>query len=323
MQQTRKKLLENFDEEVHEKLKIKNRESSDYLTKFDNWLWQLTRYYLEPFAQFEEGRNAFLLTRNPFPEEKIHPGPYRSGRNVEDANLYRVGHPLAQRIIQRCKALTPAPAELVFKYTGAGKTISILEPLVGKSGWLSLTNLTISSFDTEDWLLFAGVSDEGQELDLDQCRRLFSLAATESPQVLLVPDGSARARMDEQLTQRQQAVLAGLSEKNAHFFEQEMGKLESWAGDLKESLEHELKEIDREIKDTKREAQLAPALESKVLLHKHIKELESRRAEKRRGLFEAQDAVDSRKDGLLSQIEARLKQAVANAELFTVRWRIE
>ena len=27
-------------------LKIKDRESSDYLTKFDNWLWQLTRYYL-------------------------------------------------------------------------------------------------------------------------------------------------------------------------------------------------------------------------------------------------------------------------------------
>jgi hypothetical protein len=323
MQQTRKKLLENFDEEVHEKLKIKNRESSDYLTKFDNWLWQITRHYLQPFARFEDGQNAFVLTRNPFPEETIHPGPYRSGRNVEDANLYRVGHPLAQRIIQRCKAITPAPAELAFKYTGAGKTISILEPLVGKSGWLCLTNLTVSSFDTEDWLLFAGITDAGQELDPDQCRRLFSLTATESPQLLLAPDGSARTRMDQQLTQRQQAVLAGLSEKNAQFFEQEMGKLENWADDIKQSLEHELKDLDREIKDTKREAQLAASLESKVALHKRIKEMESRRAEKRRGLFEAQDAVDTRKDSLLSEIEARLKQGVAKEELFTVHWRIE
>jgi CRISPR/Cas system-associated endonuclease/helicase Cas3 len=40
IQQTRQKLLENFDEEVHEKLKIKDRESSDYLGKFENWLWQ-------------------------------------------------------------------------------------------------------------------------------------------------------------------------------------------------------------------------------------------------------------------------------------------
>lgn len=323
MQQTRQKLLENFDEEVHEKLKIKDRESSDYLGKFENWLWQLTQFYLCDFAEFEKTGKSFVLTRNPFPEENIHPGPYRSGRNVEDANLYRIGHPLAQRIVQKCKALTPPAAELVFKYTGAGKTISILESLIGKSGWLCVTNLTVSSFDTEDWLLFAAVTDNGQDLDPDQCQRLFSLTATESPQLSLTPDIPVRARMDTQLVQQQQAALTRLSEKNAAFFELEMEKLEGWAGDLKESLEHELKEIDREIKDTKREAQLAASLESKVALHKRIKELESRRAEKRRGLFEAQDAVDTRKDGLLSEIEARLKQALVKSELFTVRWKVE
>ena len=165
--------------------------------------------------------------------------------------------------------------------------------------------------------------DDGQELDSDQCQRLFSLTATESPLLNLTPNGAIRARIDTQLTQQQQAALARLSEKNAAFFELEMEKLEGWAGDLKESLEHELKDIDREIKDTKREAQLAASLESKVALHKRIKELESRRAEKRRGLFEAQDAVDTRKDGLLSEIEARLEQALVKSELFTVRWKVE
>jgi ERCC4-related helicase len=323
MQQTREKLLENFDEEVHEKLKIKDRESNDYLGKFDNWLWQLTQFYLRDYALFEKKEKAFVLARNPFPEVDIHPGPYRSGRNVEDANLYRIGHPLAQRIVQKCKALTPSVAELAFKYSGAGKTISILESLVGKSGWLCLTNLTISAFETEDWLLFGSVTDSGQELDPDQCQRLFSLTATESPQLSLTPDGTSRARMDSQLAQQKQAVLTRLSEKNAEFFELEMEKLECWAGDLKESLEHELKEIDREIKETKREAQLAASLEHKVALHKRIKELESRRADKRRGLFEAQDAVDKRKDSLLSDVETKLKQGIQETALFTIRWRIE
>ncbi len=322
IQQTREKLLENFDEEVQEKLRIKDRESSEYLTKFENWLWQLTHFYLQDYAQFGSSGTSFVLTRNPFPEENIHSGPYRTGKNVEDANLYRVGHPLAQRIIDKCKARTPAPAELVFKYSGAGKTISILEPLIGKSGWLSLTNMTVSAFDTEDWLLFAGLTDENHELDPEQCQRLFSLTATESPQLSLAPDGVQRERMDAQCAQQRQTVLSRMSEKNAEFFELEMEKLEGWAGDLKESLEHELKEIDREIKDTKREAQLAASLESKVAHHKRIKELEARRAEKRRGLFEAQDAVDSRKDSLISEIEARLKQGVSESELFTFRWRV-
>jgi hypothetical protein len=323
IQQTRQKLLENFDEEVHEKLKIKDRESSDYLNKFENWLWQLTHFYLRDYALFEKKEKAFVLVRNPFPEVDIHPGPYRSGKNVEDANLYRIGHPLAQRIIQKCKTLTPTPAELVFKYTGAGKTITILESLVGKSGWLCLSNLTVTSFETEDWLLFAGVTDDGREIQSDQCQRLFSLAATDTSQLSLFPDGTVRAGMEAQFSQQQQAVLSRLSEKNGEYFEFEMEKLEGWAGDLKESLEHELKEIDREIKETKREAQLAASLEDKVALHKRIKELESRRADKRRGLFEAQDAVDMRKDGLLSEIEARLKQDMQVEAIFTLRWSVE
>ena len=171
-------------------------------------------------------------------------------------------------------------------------------------------------------MLFAGVADDGQELDPDQCQRLFSLAATDTPQLSLSQEATVRDRMEAQLTEQQQAVLARLSEKNAEFFEVEMEKLEYWAGDLKESLEHELKDIDREIKETKREAQLAANLENKLALHKRVKDLESRRAEKRRGLFEAQDAVDTRKDSLLSEIETRLKQALTKSELFTVRWKL-
>ena len=44
---------------------------------------------------------SFMLQRNPFPGETIHPGPYRMGKGVEDANTYRVGHPLAQRVLER------------------------------------------------------------------------------------------------------------------------------------------------------------------------------------------------------------------------------
>ncbi len=121
IEQTRQKLLENFDEEVHEKLRVNLRESSEVLNKFDNWLWQVTRFYLQPYAKFEDGQNGFTLIKNPFPEEQIHPGPYRSGKNVEDANLYRLGHPLAQKIIEQCKAFTPDSQALAFDYSHSGK----------------------------------------------------------------------------------------------------------------------------------------------------------------------------------------------------------
>ena len=50
IKQTRQKLLENFDEEVHEKLRVNLRESSEVLGKYDSWLWNITRFYLQPYA---------------------------------------------------------------------------------------------------------------------------------------------------------------------------------------------------------------------------------------------------------------------------------
>ena len=322
MQQTRRKLLENFDEEVHEKLKVKDRESSAYLTKYEHWLWQLTRHHLRPFATFTDGQNSFTLNRNPFPDEPIHPGPYRTGKNVEDANLYRIGHPLAQRIIQACKALACPPADVRFAYTASGKNIAILQPLLGNSGWLTLAKFTVTALDAEDWLLFAAACDDGTPLDPDQCQRLFSLPAEESPQLPLPEPPALRAQQDAQLAQHQAQVLVRLTQKNTNLFESEMAKLEGWASDLKESLEHELKDIDREIKEARREAQIAPSLELKLDQHRRIKDLEKRRAEKRRGLFEAQDAIDSRKETLINQIQARLHQFTTNHEIFRIHWTL-
>ena len=94
----REKLLDNFDQEVVERVRI---ESEGLLNKFNERLWRVTRHVLEADAQFDGTAFSFFLTRNPFPGETIHPGPYRLGKHVDDANTYRIGHPLAQRNLGR------------------------------------------------------------------------------------------------------------------------------------------------------------------------------------------------------------------------------
>ena len=157
----REKLLDNFDQEVVEKVRI---QSHDFLDRFNEQLWRLTRHLLADYAHFADNGYSFILHTNPFPGETIHPGPYRMGKGVEDANTYRVGHPLAQRVLERGKALAPPPAEVAFEYTGSGKNIAILEPLLGRSGWLVCARLTMSALETEDLLILAGLADDGTAL---------------------------------------------------------------------------------------------------------------------------------------------------------------
>ncbi len=58
-QDAREKLLNNFDQDVVEKVRIQSR---DYLDRFEERLWRLTRYLLEPYARFEERVNKLWST---------------------------------------------------------------------------------------------------------------------------------------------------------------------------------------------------------------------------------------------------------------------
>jgi len=287
---TRKKLLENLDEEVHEKLRINLQESREYLSKFENWLWQVTKYYLEPFATFNNSENSFFLNQNPFSGDKIHKGPYKVGRKHigerhkteepdADTNIYRVGHPLAQKVIDKCKAEKLPVQELIFDYSGNDKKISILEEIKGKQGWLQVKQICITSFEVEDYLLFAAIDNEGNVLQPDQCQRLFSMAATASKNGNVIPD-EVNARFKEIYHSQQVSIVEENSKRNHSFFDEEVDKLEKWSEDVRNSIKYEIKELDKEIKSRKTEARKLLNLEQKVKEQRIIKDLEKKLAEK-------------------------------------------
>jgi hypothetical protein len=329
---TRKKLLENFDEEVHEKLKINLQQSTDYLTKFENWLWQLTKYFLEPYATFNHSENSFFLNKNPFAGEAIHKGPYRVGKKHigeahetveinQNENLYRIGHPLAQKVISNCKEEKLDIQELQFDYSSSDKKIFILENLVGKQGWVQAKQITISSFENEDHILFAAFDDEGNTLEPDQCQRLFSLPAKAVSTKLSFSDAE-KTKCKEIYHIHQIGIIEENRKRNHNFFDEEVDKLEKWSEDVRNSIKYEIKELDKEIKTKKTEARKLLNLEQKVKEQRIIKDLEKKLAEKRYNQYQNEDDIEHRKDKLLDEVEQRLKQQTTEIELFIIRWTV-
>jgi len=319
---TRQKLLENFDEEVNEKLKLNLKSSKECISKYEDWLWKMTQYYLTPYATFDNEEMSFFLNSNPFPEFNIHPGPYRLGKNIDDVNIFRIGHSLAQKIIDICKNMEANQTELIFNYSDNTPKVTILEPLVNKSGWLSISNLTIESFETEDHLILSGIIDDGTLLDSEQCHRLFSFPADENSLTKSI-DSFISNNLKDIFEKERQEILKENSERNSGYFDQEIDKLDKWSEDMKTSLEIELKETDKEIKTKKTESKKILNLEEKVKAQRQIKEMEKKRNELRMNLFKAQDEVEKKKENLLEEIELRLKQKISTNELFTIHWKIK
>jgi superfamily II DNA or RNA helicase len=313
----REKLLDNFDQEVVENVRIA---SSIALDRYNEQLWSLTRHVLADYADFDDDGCSFTLRSNPFSTASIHPGPYRMGKDVEDANTFRVGHPLAQHILALGREIEPKTAEVEFPYSASGKSIAALDPLVGASGWLICARLTVSSLETEDYLMFSGVCDDGTALDSSQCRRLFDLPARHGVELEL--PSSARDALDRDQNRQREELLSELLTRNGGWFETEMDKLDLWAEDRRTSLKTALAELDDALKEVRREARFAPTLPDKLERQRAVRELEGKRDEAWREYDEAMREIDREKDALLDEIAHRLEQTVEHEPLFSLRWTL-
>ncbi len=322
MSKTKQKLFENFDDEVREKLKVRDEAAKVYLDRFETLLMRLTAHELADHAEIIDGSSFRLSARPPWIGEVDVPlGLYELPRRTGEAHLFRMGHPLGEAVVSRAKHRELPPAEIEFDYTGHPGKISLVEELVGKSGWLTASLLTVDALDQiEDHVLLAGQHDDGSALDDQTLQRLLALPARVLNDIR-VPDTVSSA-LNIVLDDRQSLLRRSVTERNLRFFEIETDKLDGWADDLKLGLEREIKEIDRQIKEARRNASTALTLETKLAAQKQIKALEAHRNQKRRTLFEAQDEIDRKRTELIAQIESKLEQNVKLDKLFIARWRV-
>ncbi|MBB5754580.1 SNF2-related protein [Prosthecomicrobium pneumaticum] len=322
MSRTRQKLLEEFDDEVREKLRVRDEDAKVHLDRHEQRLMRLTRHELDGQATFHDGSSFTLRARPPWANGAAIPsGLYELPRRSGEAHTYRLGHPLGEAVVARAKARPLAPAEVHFDYAGHAGRISILEPFIGRAGWLAASLMTVEALDeAEDHILLAGIADDGEPLGGEVCDRLLTIEAARGGDV--APEAGIVMRLDRLLSESGALIRGGVSKRNARFFEAEADKLDGWADDLKVGLEREIREIDRLVKEARRAAASAVALEDKLAGQKRIKTLEATRNQKRRSLFDAQDRIDAQRAALIAQIEARLEQKVAVAPLFILRWRL-
>jgi hypothetical protein len=134
--------------------------------------------------------------------------------------------------------------------------------------------------------------------------------------------GAHEKQLRDLLNVNRQTIFDGLEKKNASYFEGELDKLDRWGEDQRASLKLVLKELEDQIKDTRRNARLAPNLPEKLKLEREKRSLDSKRDEAWKQYEQAAKDIESRKDGLMDEVEKRLKQQVSEQSLFTIRWQV-
>ena len=320
---TRQRLLEHFDEDVHARLKVQLDETRQQLDAVGRMFWVTTRFVLMDVADFDDERHAFNL-RQP-PASQIRPGNYslisKSRENVVGDFLYRLSHPLGEHVVEAAKSMETPTAHLLFDITGHPTRISMVEKLIGQSGWLVLQSVAIDSFEREEYLLFSGFSDAGESLDLETAGKLFhcSAAVDESPPM----PAPVQQHLDAEAARHAEGTIARSLEANSRFFREEQERLDRWADDMVFAVEKALSDTKAHLKALKRQIRQTTTTDEQHTLQVQIRELERKQRRQRQEIFDAEDEIQDKRDALISALEKRLKQRTSVDTLFTIRWSVQ
>lgn len=336
LQKTQSQLMEHFDEDVHDKLKFQLDSAQARLDKVSRWFWGVTRFALSDGgndgsekrrvkANFDEQNYSFALTQSPISQAPI--GSYQLVRGKQNqqrqqdfmAHAYRLNHPLGEWSLEQAKSCQTPNAELVFDYTNHETKLSVVSDIVGQSGWLTLSKLTVSALDTVESIVFSGITDNKAPLDQETCEKLFSVNAKGKPTILSAEPPQILADNQQR---RIDANLAQFIEDNQRLFNAEREKLERWADDKLLASEEALKDTKSKISQIKREARKAPTLEEQSQLQQQLRDLERQQRRQRQKIFDVEDEIIEKRDELIDALQERLTQTTNIEHLFTIRWRV-
>lgn len=317
---TQSELLEHFDEDIHDRLKLRLDEAEARLDKLGRWFWGVTRYALSERARFDEHSYAFSLST---PPTGVATGRYQLIRGAAQpdmlAHAYRLSHPLGEWSIEASlNAATPV-AILKFDYGKHGARVSVVEELRGKSGWLTLARLEVTAFETTEALLFSGLIDDGQILDQETCEKLMAIPAAGKPTPLNVPVPETLLANNQRAIQ---ATIAQVLDANQRLFNEERDKLERWADDKLLAAEEALKNTKARIAQLKRDARNAATLQEQDCIQRELSELERKQRRQRQEIFEVEDEIIAKRDELIASLQQRLQEKTSNETLFRVRWQV-
>lgn len=330
LDETRRALLEHFDDDVHQRLRLRLADAQSQLDRVGQRFWSLSRFMLAEHAHFDDRALTFDLDRPPREDllagryhliSKSQPRPTSDASDEPSRFLYRLSHPLGEHVVETAKSLSTPMASITFDVTGHGTRVSVVESLRGKSGFLTLTRLTVESYEREEYLLFSGCDDAGAALEQETMEKLFACGgrAWDAP---VMPE-SMTQRLTAESARHVAATVSRSLEQNHRHFHEAREKLESWADDMVRSAERELADTKDQIKVLGRQARQATTLEEQRVVQEKIRALEQRQRRQRQEIFAVEDQILAKRDQLIDQLEQRLARDKTCESLFTIRWSVE
>ena len=319
MTEVRSQVLENFDINVQEHLRMTRDETGAFLNRYEHIFWELTKYILSKEAVFNDNQHTFVL-RTPVANQRT--GKYAMLKNTDEAMPYRFSSPLAQHVIHSALSLSlDDNVEIEFDQQALQMNATLPDYLLGAKGYLVLSSLGVTALADEQYMLFNAYTDDGKTLSQEDCEKLFLNGGIELPSDAI--SETIRQRLLQDIAQHSKAKLKEIDNRNLTFFKIEETRIYQWEHDVIDGIEDEITTVKKAILQTEREARNAQSVAEKLALEKKVEEMKRKRRRLRNELEDREDEVSEQRKAMIHELEQRMVKDTTTENLFLIRWKVK
>jgi ERCC4-related helicase len=312
---TRESLLDNFDEDVHLRLKDTALKSNQTVDRFSSIFWDITKAELRDKAIFDDHNKEFEYQGNHYQlisVSKTNP--------TQNAYIYRLNSTLGEEVIERAKQRKLKQTKLIFDLTHNKYKISVLDKYKGKKGFLKATKISIQSYDLEEFIIVTALTNNYKLLDEEVAFKLLSLEATLNTNVDI--DANDTEKLEYEYIKQKNKILKENEASNQTHFINQSTKLHKWADDKLTTVEKELKDTKAKIKELNRQALATENIAEQTEIQLQIKAQEKKRKKIQRHIFDVEEQIEEQRDELIEKLKKAKEQTITTKELFTIQWEI-
>ena len=309
---SRQHLIDNFDDEVQEKLRIARGENKYYMDRHSEWLWLVTQSILRSDATFS---NDHFVLHKEMPNAPS--GTYTYSDEVEAQYRYRANHPLALRVLESAKNQSTPDGSLNLDYSSGGKKISVIEKYVGESGVLQVARyVRKSSVQEEEYYFVHAKTSKGVMLDAEAAAKLLEIKGEFSAGPV------SEANFDGETKNSIKKIEDDARQRDAHLMNEEFGRIAARADDLRRSVRLKLKKREAEIRQLKKDFQTETDMAKRLDIQRRQIMLQRKQDDEESEYRSKSRAIDDEMLQLNDQIRASIEAASEFDVVFTCNWRL-
>lgn len=319
IESTRKSLLENFDEEVVNKLRMRQGEDTMRMNSYNKHLWKVAISVLkDAISDIDEGNHTFTLSSSL--EEDIPTGTYILNKESDKYIQLRYGHPLGQYVVHNAMETIVSDCELVFDLDSYYFKSKLLEKYKGESGMASVYRITSSNeYDSEEYLIGCAKTDNGERLPKEFVFKLLEIGCVDETETKLdALDDIFKADYDNQLSENQRMI----EERTNQYVDYEINKYEMWADDQLVPLQKEVMELSREHDALRRQIRKEHNATVKLQLKKDEMQMSRLLSQKRAKMYAMEDEYRETVDKMTEKLQNAMNNEIHSEVMFKFKWHI-